>query len=187
MSSSTNEEKTKPYELDPKLKADLEAALRGELETSLELEQAMRGDDHGKMPREGEVRLGDMGAVEFIWRAIADGRANLAERDTWVQHVAQKVVDSVIPNDANKRGEAALKALGFTGVFDKHREARDELEVLLAFAENDGNGQPSRRQLAQHLLARGYLKGESVTSAMKVVDRLRVEIRQDPRRDPPEK
>ena len=187
MSSPNDDEETGPFEMDPKLKAELEAALRGELETCLELEQAMRGDDHGKLLKEGEVRLGDMGAVEFIWRAIADGRANLAERDIWVQHVAQKVVDTVISTDANKRGEAALKALGFTGVFDKHREAREELEVLLAFAENDGNGQPSRRQLAQHLLARGYLKGKSVTSAMKVVDRLRLEIRQDPPRDPPEK
>ncbi|WP_426041037.1 hypothetical protein [Brevundimonas sp. TWP2-3-4b1] len=157
MSSPNDDEETKPFELDPKLKDDLEAALRVELETSLELEQALRGD---------------MGAVEFIWRSIADGTANLAERDTWMLHLAQKVVDDVIPAEAGDRPDRALRALGFTAVFDKHWLVKRDLDALLSFEDLSGGGSLTHRQLAERMQGLGHFPGKSPAAAMSALNRV---------------
>lgn len=162
-----------PFEMDPRLRQELEACLDGSIETSLELELALKGD---------------IGAVEHMWREIAEGRANIADRDVWVEHVAKRVVKDVIPANASERPRAALKALGFNTRLDEHWAARRDLEVLLAFEGLDNGSEDTRRALAQALVNRGHFRGRRVDEAlMKVVDRLLEDIRKDRATRPPEK
>lgn len=162
-----------PFEMDPRLRQELEACPGGSIETSLELELALKGD---------------IGAVEHMWREIAEGRASIADRDVWMEHVAKRVVEDVIPAVANERPRAALKALGFNTRLDEHWAARRDLEVLLAFKDLDNGSSDMRRALSQALVNMGHFPGRRVDGAlMKVVDRLREDIHQDQATRPPEK
>ena len=174
---ASDEDELKPWSLPPDLERDLKLALAGRLETSLELEKALAGEP---------------GAVKTIWESIVNGTANLADRDTWLEAVAKRVVRDVIPVEACDRSSAALKAIGFTTFFDKHWDARKDLEALDGF-ENPAAGQVlGRRKVAQLMIGWGHFggppprnasKGEIKTVedlAMKTIDRLRLKNARTP-------
>lgn len=158
--------------MSPKLKQELEFALSGWLETSRELEDACAGE---------------IGAVEHIWRQIAEGRANIVERDVWVSVIARRVVEDVLTADAQERPRAALAALGFSGVLDVHWRLKYDLDVLDSFENLTDGTDPTRRKIAQQMQARGHLKGKTVDQAMKAIDRLRKLRGNPPSTNPPEK
>lgn len=165
-----------PPELDvgmsPKLKQELEFALSGELETSKELEDACEGE---------------IGAVEYLWRQISEGRANIVEKDIWVSVIARRVVDLVLTVDAQERPRAALRALGFSGVLDAHWRLKYDLDVLDGFENLAGGAGLSRRRIAQQMQARGHLKEKTIDQAMRVIDYIREARGDHPGTYPPEK
>lgn len=113
---------------------------------------------------------GDTSAAADVWRAIAEGRASPAESMLWVQHIAKRVTEKVIEADlesANRRAEAALKAIGFYGRIDKDRQLREEL------ASFDWENM-SRADIVETLRLIGpELEGVPTEKAVKKIDRLR--------------
>lgn len=188
---TSESEEVERWSLPAKLRNELELALAGRLATSPELDKALAGD---------------IGAVEFIWRSIADGTANLAERDIWVEAIAKRVIRDVIPTPARSRPEAANRAIGFTTFLDPYWRARDAADTFERFEALDGKVAVSRGEFADLLVARGYFdaplpidpdektfqsqldekrstrrrqleKAEQRRKAMRVLDRLRSEAR----------
>ena len=180
---ASESEEVERWSLPAKLRNELELALAGRLATSPELDKALAGD---------------IGAVEFIWRSIADGTANLAERDIWVEAIAKRVVATVIPTDAIKRPLAANRALGFTTYFDDHWAARNALEAFDEFLNLETAAGPDRRSVARVMMSLGYFggplpRGASAAatkakeeSVMKIVSRLRASIAASRSATPPE-
>ena len=148
--------------LSPKLRRELEMALAGDLETSLTLQQAL--DDP----------VYNQGAVERVWRSIADGSANIAERDVWLTAVAKRVVTNVLDQTEKSRPQEALKALHLYGQQDRNWRLAYDLDVLDSFEDlDDPTRKLSRREVARRMQARGHLSDKPVGFVMKVIDRLR--------------
>lgn len=156
--------------LDPATRREFELALAGDLETSLELQEALP-----KPPEPGhrEPTHREPGAVEYIWRLIADGNANILEKDIWVTNLAKEVVEKVLTAKATDRPRAALKALGFAQRLDPHWRLRKDSEMLESFEHLDGGPPLSRLDMAKAMQRKGHLPKASEKSAKKVMARLR--------------
>lgn len=147
-----------------KLRRELELALAGELEVDLMVQQAVDDPVHNQ------------GAVEWVWRRIADGTANLAERDTWITAVARRVVANVLDQTVTSRPQEALKALHLYSRQERNWFLRYDLDALDSFEElRDPEERLTRREVAKLMQARGHLEGKSTNAAMKVIDRLRAD------------
>jgi hypothetical protein len=148
--------------ISPKLRRELGLALADELETDLMLQQALDDPVHNQ------------GAVEWVWRRIADGTANLAARDTWITAVARRVVANVLDQTVTSRPQEALKALHLHSRQERNWFLRYDLEVLDNFEGlRDPEERLTRREVVKLMQARGHLEGKSINAAMKVIDRLR--------------
>jgi hypothetical protein len=75
---------------------------------------------------------GDATAAADLWRAIDSGHAADDDAIAWARNVAGQIVAKVLdaPLEANRRREAAYRAIGFEGRIDKQREQRDALKQL---------------------------------------------------------
>jgi hypothetical protein len=179
---TSEDEEVEDWKLPAKFESELKLALAGELITSPELEKALAGD---------------IGAVEFVWRSIASGTANLAECHIWVETIAKRIVADVIPTDARKRHQAANKAIGFSTFLDEHWAARNDLEVFDSFRMPEGEIEPCRREVANWLMGRGHFGGPPPSSAsaaklkakeeyvMRIVSQLRKQIAESQPVPPP--
>jgi len=70
-----------------------------------------------------------------MWARIANGEASVVEALLWAQHVAKRLNTEVFASEvqANRRPDAALKAVGFRGRADPYREARQYMAILSEF------------------------------------------------------
>ncbi len=68
-----------------------------------------------------------------VWLAIADGSASVDQTLRWAQHVARQVDARVIKSKASDAAPAALQAIGFYGPIDRHRAARECLDIIASF------------------------------------------------------
>ena len=84
-------------------------------------------------------------AIESVWRDIASGTAGRHRREEWLDHIARRVVSSIIDNrdlSEKHKGSAALSALGLLGRKVTNSKLLDDIETLMAFGDLV---QPSRR------------------------------------------
>ena len=120
-----------------------------------------------------DALAGDATAAADMWQAIARGTAAPTDALLWARFVAGQVVEKVIDaelDSANRRAEAALKAIGFYGRIDKDRQLRADL-ALLAGTEA---ASLSRADIAKTIqLVSHDLDGLTLKKAMKKIDRVR--------------
>lgn len=116
---------------------------------------------------------GDATATADMWRAIARGSAAPADALLWVRFVAGQVVEKVIEGNldsANRRAEAALKAIGFYGRIDRDRQLRADLALF----EGPETAKFSRAEIAKTIqLVSSDLDGLTLENAIKKIDRVR--------------
>ena len=122
--------------LSPELELQLKRALTGDLDILLEFDRAV---DHLNSAPLSEQFVNDVGAVRAyelrqaavvdVWRMIASGTANIAEKDIWVSAVAKHIVDHVLTVPAELRARAALKSIGLKQVLGKNLELKSRLEL----------------------------------------------------------
>jgi hypothetical protein len=116
---------------------------------------------------------GDATAAAEMWRAIARGGASPIDTQLWAHFVAGQVVDKVIDADldsANRRAEAALKAIGFYGRIDRDRQLRADLALF----EGSEIAKLSRAEIAKTIqLVSNDLDGLTLENAIKKIDRVR--------------
>ena len=129
------------------------------------------------------LHKGDTSEAARIWSEIADGTASVPDTLMWAKHVATKVVKQVVSADtfANRRAEAALKAIGFSGQIDKFRDAKRCMEVLGAFdiIDDQGNSVPKRwsgRKWVESLRSMGFLNDVPDNTAITRVNEWRKEF-----------
>ncbi len=125
-----------PWRLSPKLKWELEMVLSGQIETCRELDLAVDHLNSAPLSQQfahdaGVERAHELrqAAVLEVWRMIADGTANIAEKDIWVSAVAKHIVDHVLTVPAELRARAALKSIGLKQVLGKNLELKSRLEL----------------------------------------------------------
>ena len=125
-----------PWRLSPKLKWELEMVLSGQIETCRELDLAVDHLNSAPLSQQfldegGAVRGHELrqAAVLAVWHMIADGTANIAEKDIWVSAVARHVVDNALTMPAEDRARAALKSIGLTQTLGKNLELKRRLEI----------------------------------------------------------
>ena len=125
-----------PWRLSPKLKWELEMVLSGQIETCRELDLAVDHLNSAPLSQQfahdaGVARAHELrqAAVLEVWRMIADGTANIAEKDIWVSAVAKHIVDHVLTVPAELRARAALKSIGLTQTLGKNLELKIRLEL----------------------------------------------------------
>jgi len=119
---------------------------------------------------------GDSTAAADLWRLIAAGEASADDVLAWARDVARQVQAKILDADieANRRPDAALKAIGLEGRIDKHRRVRDVLDVLEQFEDLEVPGrQLTRRQLVEIVKANGMLEDVPDANVKKVIDRIR--------------
>ncbi len=128
---------------------------------------------------------GDTTQAAQIWAQIEEGTASVAETLLWAQRVAHRVNTTVVTSTqivANRRAEAALKAIGFYGQIDDYYYARNFMEDWSAFKSLDEIG-PSPRVSAktwlQLLKKEGYLLDATEKSAINRINEWRKELNID--------
>ena len=86
---------------------------------------------------------GDRNAAVEIWRCV---ERYPTDRDSiiWTQEVAYRILQAIPQEDARRRADSLLKAVGLSRPKDKHRKLRDFVEVCRAFEDLDST-EPSRR------------------------------------------
>lgn len=110
-------------------------------------EYLKRAAEQGDGPHDPELeslldgKLDSTAAGRF-WAAVADGSASVDDTLVWAQKVARRVVADVVNGSDGDAAPAALKAIGFYGRIDKHRSARDYLELITEFDVLDEQGNP---------------------------------------------
>lgn len=78
-----------------------------------------------------EATTGDATSAANIWKKIASGHASDELTLAWARHVAASVVEKVIENredNANRRAEKALPAIGLAGRIDHLRDLKAAIE-----------------------------------------------------------
>lgn len=91
-------------------------------------------DDDG-FTREGQMAMeGDRNASIAMWERVARGEFDL-ETQTWLQHVAQGVLDAESKDAGRLRDSAIIRALGIANKIDKHRAVREFAQVAKLFSK----------------------------------------------------
>lgn len=125
---------------------------------------------------EGRPGLEQRYAVETVWRQIAAGTLGKFEREEWMTHVAQRLVERVIDNpslDAKHRGSEALSALGLWGRRAVHSELISDLQTLLEFADLiSPERELTYEEIANLLAKREHFRDLSFAQAVKLVRNL---------------
>jgi len=112
-------------------------------------------DDFGpRFERLLEGRCGTTEDAKQIWESIANGEAHVVEALLWAQCVAKRIRQVVINKTERDPAAAALKAIGFYGVPDPYRDAR---ECMISVADFDvlddgGNWVRPKRSTAEQWL-----------------------------------
>ncbi len=116
-----------------------------------------------------------------IWVSIANGKTDVGQALLWVQLIAKRIVNTVVVHSERDAGPAALKAIGFYGRSDPHRDAKRYMSDISTFDYDDeGNSSSMRRitgkQWVGNLRKQGYLSDVKDKTAVNLVDIWRKEL-----------
>ena len=102
------------------------------------------GDFGPNFERLLEGRCGTTEDAKQIWAAIADGTAHVVETLLWAQCVAERINQDVIRGTKRDKAPDALKAIGFYGVSEPYRRAKECMISVADFNVLDSNGNEVR-------------------------------------------
>lgn len=92
---------------------------------------------------------GDRAAALEMWKLVSAGSTDPAVR-VWLREVAHGVLEADA-EPAKERPGAVLRAVGLSGVIDKHRAVREAAQTWRSFENLDGGRGPTLDQMAAEL------------------------------------
>jgi len=140
------------------------------------------GDFGPEFERLLEGRSGTTEDAKQIWAAIADGEAHVVETLLWAQSVAKRINRDVIHKTERDAAPAALKAIGFYGVSEPYRSAKECLTSVADFdvLDDDGNWvRPKRgtaKQWLRFLRSQGHFSSTKDKTAINKINAWRKEL-----------